>query len=98
VRLRQQTSEQPVVGVSEDARALERGEALDDRPRLGPAGSDVSEADNAVGAAAVDVVEDGVERDRVPVDVGDDRDAAHEREPSQTLPRREPTAQNLHEL
>lgn len=66
--------DQVEVGVAHNYRAGELGDTFDGPLRVGSAGTVIPETDNEVCADVVEVGEDGIEGDRVPVDIGDERD------------------------
>ena len=67
--------EQERVRVAEHDRATELAQSVHDLRRLGAALDRVAEADDTVDGIAVEIREHRVERDAVPVDVGDERGA-----------------------
>ena len=66
--------EEKVVGVAEDAGAIELTQQVDALLRLRPALRDVAERDDQVNVVALDVGERSAKRNGVPVHVGEEGD------------------------
>lgn len=66
--------EQIAIVISGDSGEVQRHQSIRSSPRMQAAGQQIAEIDHRVDAMAFEVVEDGVERRNVAVNIGDESD------------------------
>jgi hypothetical protein len=67
--------DEPRIGIAADRRNPPTDDPIDHFGRLGAKDGKVSQADDFFHASAVDLGQDRVKRDQVPMDIGDQSDA-----------------------